>query len=459
MEEYHGHWWNAGRPNQKVHGVLRVSEDGELQLDTFGALAEDTHFRGAATSAPGRILGQLENSTGVTLDGCLLRRAHVMGETPRESWIAHQVVFGLHFDPNEPWAFCGASFSIPLLTSWVAPRSAEVSMDFDADGRVQKIGVATLVDRLPLWEIGSHMVELAKSAGVKDVAEGITELTARFDVRSLCPAPVAADDFFGTTIRPLQLLIGLSTGTFTAPVRGQVYNEPQSASVPLRGFDRRWHSQDAHARAADATYGFSYADFAGLPHEVRSRWLERLRTLRPVIDLYLATLQSRGYAEQNFVFIVQALETYHRISSAGSIVSEEMWNTLRGQLSACVDSMPHGFPGRSRALAALNGKLQYLNEPGLRARLKQLIASLGEMAKDVVGADVAGFVGRVTDTRNYYTHWTVELAPKAMRDTALFHASLRLQAVLEVLLLREVGFADDSSAIREVVRRRVAWIR
>jgi hypothetical protein len=458
MDEYHGHWWIAQRPHRKVYGVLRVSDDGSLQLDTYGALGEEMHFSRAATSPPQRILGQLENTSGATLDGCLVKRAQVLVDPARETWVAHQVVFGLHFEPDEAWAFYGASFQIPLLTRWVRPQSVEFSFESDHDAGIKKVGVATMVESLPLWQTGGHTVELVKSAGVRESTEGVFELTARFDVRALCADRVAANDFVGTTIRPLQLLLGLSTGKHTAPVRGQVFNEAYSPSVPLRAFDRRWHAQDVRARAADEMYGFHFAEFAELPAESRAKWLDRFSMLTPVVDLYLATLQSPGYAEQKFVFLVQALETYHRITDSSRVLAESTWSTLRAKLSECVNDVPQNFPGRSDAVQTLVGKLQYLNEPGLRSRLKQMILSLGEQGNEVVGAGVSAFVDRVTNTRNYYTHWSADSAPKAMRGEGLLHASLRLQAIVELLLLREIGFEGSSRAAQEVIRRRVAWL-
>jgi len=65
----------------------------------------------------------------------------------------------------------------------------------------------------------------------------------------------------------------------------------------------------------------------------------------------------------------------------------------------------------------------------------------------------------VVDTRNYFTHWSAndESAP-VERGADLFHLTSRLIALLELILLREIGFPEKSQASAEVMRRRVSWL-
>jgi hypothetical protein len=63
---------------------------------------------------------------------------------------------------------------------------------------------------------------------------------------------------------------------------------------------------------------------------------------------------------------------------------------------------------------------------------------------------ITNFVGQVTDTRNFFTHHPTESDGEPMRGRKLQQAKSRLQVLLHVLLLKELGFeeADIVSRIR-----------
>jgi hypothetical protein len=99
-----------------------------------------------------------------------------------------------------------------------------------------------------------------------------------------------------------------------------------------------------------------------------------------------------------------------------------------------------------------------LNEPNLARRLEDLFDQTEGMADKIAGIPVKKFIRQVTDTRNYFTHWDASNAARALSDGALLHASSRLQALLEMLLLRDAGFSLSSQAVAAVLQRRISWL-
>jgi hypothetical protein len=62
------------------------------------------------------------------------------------------------------------------------------------------------------------------------------------------------------------------------------------------------------------------------------------------------------------------------------------------------------------------------------------------------------------DTRDYYTHWIPDLRDKALRAEELFYATNRLIAMMEILLLQDLGFPVEHKAYKSIVRRRLSWL-
>jgi hypothetical protein len=99
-------------------------------------------------------------------------------------------------------------------------------------------------------------------------------------------------------------------------------------------------------------------------------------------------------------------------------------------------------------------------KPGNKTLAQRMGDVLGEcrtVSKRIVGSepgDQAAFIEAFKIARNYYTHYNPRLEKKAARGAALFLLFIQLQAIIEMSLLRELGFGCRSiDAILERVRR------
>jgi hypothetical protein len=76
------------------------------------------------------------------------------------------------------------------------------------------------------------------------------------------------------------------------------------------------------------------------------------------------------------------------------------------------------------------------------------------VSKRIVGtepADKATFIEAFKTSRNYYTHYDPKLEKKAARGAALLLLTIQLQAIIEMSLLRELGF--DCRSIGNILQR------
>lgn len=149
---------------------------------------------------------------------------------------------------------------------------------------------------------------------------------------------------------------------------------------------------------------------------VMKSWFAKQVRLPPVFNLFFGVRHNPGMSlEVRFLAYAQAVETYdsrRRRKPAKKTLAEHMGDVL-GECRTV-----------SRRIVG--------SEPG----------------------DQAAFIETFKIARNYYTHYNPRLEKKAARGAALFLLFIQLQAIIEMSLLRELGFGCRSiDAILERVRR------
>lgn len=453
--EHHGFWWLAAAPENRATGVLKTSEDGRLSLELAGALGGVASPGHDLPEGQHRISGTTEGARAVTLERCYAHANYgLFGGLPRQHWHVHEAMFGAVFDAVEPWAVCAAELQIPGLTAWVQPANIEQFHDLDSAGNLERMGIAFRAARLPLWDIEGTTLELVRRGGTRPTSETTTEMESRIDISIRARAAMSADEL-RRLARPLQMLIGLSTGIFTTAIRGAARLSPNSED---RYADWKWQPITKPVLGPIVRYGFLYSEWRDASDGRVDKWIERLDSVDPAIDLYLASLREVGYAELSFLILVQALETYHRRTSTRSVLPMEEWCKLRSCLNEAMNEFASSSESSADWRLKMLGKLQYLNEPSLLTRLEDLFVQTDSLAETVAGGTVKKFLRRIADTRNYFTHWDSSNEGNALRGASLLYASSRLQALLEILFLRDAGFDFKSKAVSSVLRRRIEWL-
>lgn len=105
-------------------------------------------------------------------------------------------------------------------------------------------------------------------------------------------------------------------------------------------------------------------------------------------------------------------------------------------------------------------KVRYdMNRKSFRKKLKELFEEYGNLFRLFID-DKDEFIGKVVDTRNYYTHYTPELEARAVKVIDLPFLSQNLRFILIVILLKKIGFDDEftEQALRRYMRFRIRRI-
>jgi hypothetical protein len=455
LKPLYANWWLVSHRRRKVSGILESDDQGHLTLTLNGLLTGGSVSKlgGGMLEGQHRLAGATSMGTGATLERCFVRYADTFTEPPRQVWHVDHALLGVLFDAKEPWKFTETRDRLPLLTDFARFKNVQADIGRDDAQRPLALRVTAGLRSIDLWSYRGIQVSLGNEVGHRDSEESITEVESRVDLYAKARERLTPSAFTASALRPVQLLIGLATGRHTAPVGSSIVLK-QFRSGRRNAYPHHFTPLDLTDTSKHIRFGFYLADVQALGANVRDAWLTRLDMISPVIDLYLAALRELGYAELSFGVIVQALETYHRRTTLGTIIDPARWqdisHTLTGYLQTAV--------AEPTARNILAGKLAYLNELSLGQRLKDLVRSLGTVGAEICSDKPGPFVKHVTDTRNYFTHWDPRTKDKAARAEEVIDLTSRLIALLEVHLLRDLGFAVDAPACQEILRRRVRWL-
>jgi hypothetical protein len=182
---------------------------------------------------------------------------------------------------------------------------------------------------------------------------------------------------------------------------------------------------------------------------VLTNWFAKQANLKPVFNLFFGMRYHPGiYLDVKFLAYAQAVETYdfrrrdpHELPPADH----------KRRLSSILDVAPEEWRDWLRT------RLASSNYIILDQRIRDVLGECPDLRAKIVGAtdeEVDAFVTRFKQSRNYYTHYNPELENKAAEGAALYLLVVQLQAIIEMSLLRELGFTCQAlDAILDRVQR------
>ena len=152
---------------------------------------------------------------------------------------------------------------------------------------------------------------------------------------------------------------------------------------------------------------FCYDRIAAASQTTMQTWMDLLERIGPAMSLFLSARAGEfAYLNFRFLSVAQALETYH-----------------------------------SRSVRKRKKR------PSLGTRLTEMFSAFAEHFGD--GADTAELVAKIVVTRNYFTHYDADLEDEAADGLDLWTIYCKLEVLIQLLLLKELGF--DGTAIATMV--------
>jgi ApeA N-terminal domain 1 len=462
--DYRGLWWSPSNPSDKVQGKLVTHSNNEAIL-----ILQNTTISIRETTYHPIMLGLSNTGEKITLIDSRLSRP----ENPL-SFVFFQTSFviGAHFQSKEEIRFKTLEIWYSYLDVWIKESNLDVQITTEIDGYKVTIAQVLPNEKQTPDEAGQNFFMPPKP---------LVTFSSLENERNL-------EDFWRFAYQ-FQTLVSLAMGSSVYPMEVKGVTE-NGITVSIHYLLPKWMMETQVGIWDRMLFPLSMVEEK--LGEYLSNWFKKSELLRPVYELFFSTLYNPHlYLEGQFLNYVQALEAYHRRCGrfGGKYQSDEDYKTLYEKFVAIIpQELSDDFKTSLK-----KGKLKYANEYSLRKRLKDLIMEiLGEgnipltpfiieldetqsqdtpvdfLEKGVIDMSpfrffkpkpnyktdkgkLNQFIEEVCDYRNYLAHSSEELETKKVGGYQLIDITEQLKIVLEVCLLREIGF--DSDSIYKIINR------
>jgi hypothetical protein len=472
--DYEGYLWlpkDGGESlpadaSKRLAGKLTI-ERGRAELALLGNFGhkvfrksdEQTVYSPLPSDVP-RVLGLTSDGKRVTLDKCtvIASRMSWPGITTA-TYRADVALVGVWFLENEPIVFDEFALRTTEMDTWVGVSGLTQSIHgAEGDGE-RKFNLSAIDIRFEPPESITIPLddgeEVRITFGYTSLAMERVPVTAGISQRSFLhfryAAPRSVYEIPASVAKLRNFLtLGVGKPVTVLSVTGYRDDYIHPATNIREPVELLWHiphnSVPAGRKVEPFEMLFRLGDSEpGISQLLRS-WLARQDLFKPVVDLYFAMLYHPDiFAEVRFLLYAQAIETYDfRRRDPWELPPKEH----RRRVKALLEQVPEGWYEWLRPKLLNNYRV-------LDERIRDVLDECPTVSAKIVGnsqEEVEEFVRLFKRTRNYYTHYTPELEEKAATQPAARHLlAVQLRAMLEMSLLRELGFGEE--AIDEILER------
>lgn len=453
--EWRGRWKSIDGSFQHS-GTLVISDSGDITLHVDGALhgkslAEIMKAAMNAKTEISHVQGILENGHPITLLNLYISNTQVnTSYGVQVKYLVQRAIFGGIVTSDQK--FKSVEYTFTSVAEWIGLRELAVTMPMTEEGQVS---IEHSLMKPVVFEIPSQSLQLRISQRCGNSPDSTISTVARtlrvWPVISLSKMDgqgLGIDEAhrFAHEIRDLLLIITGHRVTIEKVTLVGREKLEDGSERPV-GFSYTWssrHPESSKQIHQQPLYDMAYCE-QHIP-TVFDKWFSIGESARDSLNLLVATVYSGSmFDHQEFLFVVQALESWLRQSDGGLYMDQAEYDNRVIKIKELI-----GESFDSDLAASLKSRVKYGNEFSLRKRLRNSIEALPE---DVVSTlpikPISNFVNQVVDTRNYFTHWTDELRQLALSGRDLYGATAVLKVLCVILVLQELGF-DPKDAVERV---------
>jgi ApeA N-terminal domain 1/Apea-like HEPN len=418
--EFRGWWWLPTQPDNQLPGTLIVTR-GQAELDLTGhfgheMLAETDHeiVMSGRLADQQRILGIDRDGKEVTSEGhqSASYSEHSAGVTISK-YSRRITLVGKHFQSGEKIEFDEIAIRASDLTAWTQTRIIETKAKRRKRGRGYVFGdVSARSKQLPDIDIALARGERAfirfgaKFRGIDIWGRGsehaeLTQDTA-FHHRFGRPRDL---EYIFERVGDLRNFLSLAVGRPVAILEVTGYRDDfadERTKLPY-AIEILWgvpHNPDPPEEQRNAhEMLFTLPAVQTEISKVLRSWFAKQKRLEPVFNLFFGLLYNRNIElDVRFLLYAQAVETY---------------GYRRGRKPV---------------------------ERSFRDQARDVLASCATVSRKVVGNDLDAFTTHLKVTRDFYTHYNPAKESKAAKGVGLLLITVQLRTLIEMALLRELGF-------------------
>lgn len=440
-EEYkrNGYFWLLEKPNDKVPGLLTVSEDGRVKLEIIGLLHD---FQVALNQklTPNFRLGGLIDNDYVTLEDCYYNGSNIklVNLTLSKCTIqAQYLLTGLLYEQSEEIVFTSFEFLFDGLTEWLDKPCGELEFAEDYKSGILKFSQNTDLEYL-IEE--NNLAICFRNSNTLDVASTGFNLTQRaflkissnekkFYLVEIHKIISRLYNLFCLAIDKNSSLLSLTC--FSSDITRD--NESNSL-VPIQVYFYSACYSKNKPEIQRHNSLFSFNEIENVFQTLLNNWLKGYDIYEPSLTLYFANKRAavRRYAEDDFLYMVHTLESLHRRTSDETELPLEEFKKLFKEITEGVDK---------KYKTLICERLNYGNELSLLKRLKRILGILNDYGIKL--KDFESDFKKIKDTRNYLTHYDSKLSNKKATLYEMIVLTANMEALFQLYLLKELGFTAE----------------
>lgn len=433
-----GFFWLPQEPDRKIPGNLTISDGGSIELETVGNFDKEiTAFTDNMVLS--RIVGHIEKEGYITLDDCVYQSKNMsFGGISKSKVYVNRLMCGAQYSQDEVVLFDSFQFSVEGLDEWLNICGIKVEHDFPK--KTASINfippeeeVFNLDKQLQLkftfgWTLpGFPIVTNAK-------------ITQKAYIKLSSPEPKPLNDFISIAYKLVNFICFAIDQTVCirdvsakhSELRREI-SDSKFSLIPIKIFYPSLPFSKEAAKIDWHSMLFRFPQIRENAEEILINWLNAYEIIEPALNLYFSSkMGDHKYLNGRFLSLAQGLETYHRRTSNETLMSESDFENL-------VSEIMEASPDEHKEWLA--GRLKHGNEINLGKRLKKVV----EPFKDLVGTSkvCSKTIRSIVNTRNYYTHFSAELESEAANGQELWDLCMKMEAIFQLHLLKNVGFADE----------------
>lgn len=431
-----GYFWLPSEEDKKVPGILLISSNGDIKLEILGILQVEQNSEKSEYEIP-IICGNVENKNYITLEDSfyVLEGSPCPDMISKSKIVSNYAYFGISIKEKDSLVFDKFSFSLDGLSDWIgrinientsAQHGKPIEIKYLPQNKIEYnlLNGDKLIFNFPyfLSRPSRFDIQVSQEVGVnlisnkKKSLEDFIELSWKLI------------NFFSFAVNDTLSITDVKVSSKDITRK---YNE-KTYPIDIETIYKSTNISEQKTTFYNHDMLFCFDDIENTFELKIQNWLENYQTIEPTMNLYFSVKQgNHSYLESEFLFLIQALETYHRRVSNEKYMDDEKYKSLLNKMIKCCSQEHKNW---------IEGKLKFGNEISLRTRIKKII----EPFKDLIGTSKERkcLIGKIVDTRNYLTHYNEDLSQNAMVGFELRKLNQNLEGLLELSLLKELKFTD-----------------
>jgi len=440
--ELKGIWWLPEKPDLRVSGTLKFENEKEISLELLGAFREIKSLGSSNFFQPDIILGISDNGKICTLfkNFEVQTRLNFPG-IQTSKFHSNYLFIGKHFKGSNEIRFSSLQVNYTNLENWLAtsPFSLEIPNNIKGEWKLTHNWPSEFIAQLPKIKCTIESTHEFNTGG-DNLKKILWESKAYLKIT---PYENKEFDWYWSLVYDLCNFLTLLIGDSIYIKRLKAYGDDVEAlpgknikeTVEIFFTQKKYNpKENIHPFEMIIPFPRISEDI----EKVLSLWFAKAQQLRSVYDLFFGTFYNPSmYLQFQFLSLMQALESFHRVTKGGKYLSNAEWKPFREKLANAIPAVLETGHRES-----LKSRIKYGNEYSLRKRIGELLEILDEETLSRLSPTEKYFTGIIVDTRNYLTHYDDELKDVALKNADLYWAIQRLRILISILLLKEIGIQE-----------------